>query len=140
MQWMILPLKRYFDFKGRSRRKEFWMFVLFGIIAGVAATIVDASLGYGSVSSSVGDGSANFAFESNGPVVIIVWLALLIPSIACAVRRLHDTDRSGWWLLLIFIPIIGWIVLIVFYCLDGTSGTNRFGADPKGPDIEQVFS
>src|SRR3546814_14139645 len=66
-------------------------------------------------------------------------LALLLPSLACAVRRLPDTDRSGWWLLLGLVPFVGAIILIVFYCLEGTKGPNRFGADPIG-DVQETFA
>jgi uncharacterized membrane protein YhaH (DUF805 family) len=117
MNWMVLPLRRYAEFSGRSRRKEYWMFVLFNIIVGIVTTALDALLG--------------FDFGATGPLNALASLALLVPGIAVAVRRLHDTDRSGWWFLLIFVPILGWIALLVFYCLDGTRGPNRFGPDPK---------
>jgi uncharacterized membrane protein YhaH (DUF805 family) len=135
MEWMIMPLKRYIDFSGRSQRKEFWMFVLLQVILLVIASFVDVALGYGKVDSyaQATEGySAGFAVNSSGPAVIIVGLALLIPAIAVAVRRLHDTDRSGWWLLFGLVPLVGAITLIVFYCLEGTAGPNRFGEDPKG--------
>jgi len=142
MEWMILPLKRYFEFTGRSRRKEFWMFALFLFILGIVASIVDHILGYGAVTTTSGPGSFNFSYTSYGPLTIILLLGTIIPRIAVAIRRLHDTDRSGWWLLLILIPIIGWIILLVFYCTDGTHGPNRFGEDPKGPGegVAEVFS
>src|SRR3546814_18554062 len=65
-----------------------------------------------------------------GPVSVIVALALLLPSLAAAARRMHDTDRSGWWILIAIVPLIGWIVFIVFAARDGPSGPNRFGRDP----------
>lgn len=128
MEWMILPFRRFAEFTGRSRRQEFWMFTLLSIIAAIAAALVDLMFGFGP--------------ESNGPVGIVVSLAFLIPSISVSIRRLHDVDRSGWWLLLALIPILGWIVLIVWNCTDGTRGTNRYGADPKNPDsdLQSVFS
>ncbi len=130
MEWMILPIKRFAEFKGRSRRKEYWMFFLFGIIVGVVTSILDIMLG--SVES----------FGDNGPINGISSLFLLVPSIAVAVRRLHDIDRSGWWFLLILIPVLGWIALLVFYVTEGTRGENRFGEDPKNPagDVEQIFA
>jgi uncharacterized membrane protein YhaH (DUF805 family) len=134
MEWMILPLKRYVDFKGRSRRKEYWMFVLFTIILCVAASFIDISLGYGSASTYSGDGSVGASFNANGPATVILMLALFLPGLAVTVRRLHDTDRSGWWILIGLVPLVGWIVLLVFYCTEGTRGDNRFGADPKGAD------
>jgi len=135
MEWMILPLKRYFDFRGRSRRREFWMFVVLEIVLITIAMFVDVALGYGQADSyaHATDGySAGFSVNSQGPVTIIAMLALFIPAIAVAARRLHDTERSAWWLLLFFVPLFGWIALLVFYCLEGTSGPNRFGEDPKG--------
>lgn len=119
MEWAVLPLKKYADFTGRARRKEYWMFVLltFGIY--IAASILDSIAG---MSGAVGG--------VYGPIMVAAALGLLIPSIAVGVRRLHDTDRSGWWLLIAFVPIIGGIVLLVFMVLEGTRGSNRFGADP----------
>ena len=93
MEWMILPLKRYADFSGRSRRKEYWMFFLFTIIVSVALGIIDAVLGL-----NFGSG-----FSSNGVLGSLFSLATLVPSLAVGIRRLHDTDRSGWWLLLVFL-------------------------------------
>jgi uncharacterized membrane protein YhaH (DUF805 family) len=128
MDWMILPFRRFFDFSGRSRRMEFWMFTLLSVLASIAGTVVDIALG--------------FSFDDVGPVASIVSLAFLIPSLSVSFRRLHDVDRSAWWLLLVFLPIIGWIVLLVWNCSDGTSGPNRFGPDPKNPDgdLQAVFS
>jgi uncharacterized membrane protein YhaH (DUF805 family) len=128
MEWMILPFRRFGEFTGRSRRREFWMFTLFSLLAALVATAVDAALG--------------FALEDNGPVSIIQSLAFLVPSVSVSIRRLHDIDRSGWWLLLVLIPIIGWLVLLIWECTDGTAGTNRFGVDPKDPqgDLQSVFS
>lgn len=140
MQWMILPLKRYVQFSGRSRRKEFWMFALLALIVYVVASILDGLIGFGSAQTYSGaDGLYGASYSSWGPFEGIVTLGLLIPSLAVAVRRLHDTDRSGWWLLIGLIPLVGSIVLLVFYCLDGTKGENRFGIDPKGPDVVDVF-
>jgi uncharacterized membrane protein YhaH (DUF805 family) len=125
---MILPLKRYAEFGGRSRRKEYWMFTVFNILLSIAALLIDRLAGFG--------------IEDNGPVGIVVSLGLLVPGLTVWVRRLHDIDRSAWWVLLIFIPIIGWIALLVFACTEGTQGSNRFGEDPKNPlgDLGRVFS
>ena len=140
MEWMVLPLKRYAEFSGRSRRKEYWMFFLLTIILSVVAGVLDTLLGFGSAASYSGAGGVGASFRSNGPIGLILSLGLLVPSIAVAVRRLHDTDRSGWWLLLVLLPIIGWIALFVFYCLAGTRGPNRFGPDPKGENLRDVFA
>ncbi len=128
MDWMLLPLKRYAEFAGRSRRKEYWLYTLFVMIISIVSALADAAIG--------------FDWESNGPVNSIVGLALLCPSLAVSVRRLHDIGRSGWWLLLVLLPIIGWIALLIWACSDGTQGPNRFGVDPKNPDgdLRAVFS
>lgn len=133
MEWMILPLRRYAQFSGRARPKEYWMYVLFLILCGIAICIIETMLGLG-VSNQwayhrgwmMGAG----AYHSGGPLLGLFWLATLIPSIAVAVRRLHDTGRSGWWLLIGLIPLIGAIVLLVFMIQSGTRGPNRFGPDP----------
>lgn len=121
MNWYLKVLKQYFDFGGRARRKEYWMYTLFNLLALIAAAIIDSALG--------------LAGESGvGPVYGLYALAVLIPGIAVSVRRLHDIDRSGWWLLILLIPLIGAIVLLVWACMGGTQGDNRFGPDPKADD------
>lgn len=143
MDWMLMPLRRYADFSGRSRRKEYWMYLLFVIIVSVVLAIVDRALGLGgSSSSSVATSGAQIGAGASyhaGVLGIIFTLATLIPSIAVGVRRLHDTDRSGWWLLIALVPLIGGIVLLVFFLLDGTPGPNRFGPNPKDPAPETAF-
>ncbi|MEL7197664.1 MAG: DUF805 domain-containing protein [Pseudomonadota bacterium] len=129
MGWMILPLQRYFDFQGRSRRKEYWMFFLLIIIGAVVAGIIDGVLG---MAGSVGG--------LYGPATLLWLLAIIIPSLACQVRRFHDQDKSGWFVLLGFIPIVGGIIVLVFMCLEGTTGPNSYGPDPKNPYDEEVFS
>jgi uncharacterized membrane protein YhaH (DUF805 family) len=128
MSYMILPLKRYFDFKGRSRRKEYWMFLLFVMIGLFVMMYLDTALGLGGTTetySEYGDGSAAVgASMTGGTLTLIYYLAIIIPSIAVAVRRAHDQNKSGWWIL---VPIYGFILMF----LDGTRGTNRFGPDPK---------
>jgi uncharacterized membrane protein YhaH (DUF805 family) len=119
MEWYLKVLKNYVGFSGRARRTEFWMFVLFNVIAGVITQILDRAFGWG-------DGSAY-----TGPITLLYSLAVFLPSLAVAVRRLHDTNRSGWWILLGLIPIVGFIVLIVFYAQAGNVGANQFGPDPK---------
>ena len=123
MEWYLKVLKNYVGFSGRARRTEFWMFVLFNIIASVIASIVDRLFGWG-------DGSLN-----TGPIALLYSLAVLLPSLAVGVRRLHDSNRSGWWILIGLVPFVGWIVLIVFYAQAGTVGANQFGPDPKGPEV-----
>ncbi|MFT6607760.1 MAG: uncharacterized membrane protein YhaH (DUF805 family) [Halocynthiibacter sp.] len=105
---------KYVTFTGRARPAEFWYWVLFTMSASIALSIIDAVI--------IGGGNQLFS-----PLFSI---AVFLPSLAVAVRRLHDTDHSGWFYLLIFIPIIGWIILIVFYATEGTRGDNRFGPNP----------
>ena len=222
MKWMLMPLRRYADFQGRSRRMEYWMWVLFNVVLQCALLIpliilalsnpdYEGDSGYYSSSgyerssderrdrdydrssdressSSYDDedsyssdrdrdrdadrgrdrdrygsrdrdrdGSFNFSFyvsvdllamaQAAGPVgwvLLGLWalwvLVTLIPNLAVAIRRLHDTDKSGWMLLIGFIPLIGAIVLLVFYFMEGTRGPNRFGPDPKGPPVNQTFA
>lgn len=128
MEWMLLPFRRYAEFGGRSRRKEYWMFTLLGVLVAAALRIV------------FGDGTS-MGLSGTGTIINGLWgLGSFIPSLAVAFRRLHDTDRSAWWLLLWLVPIVGWIVLLVFLCQDGTRGGNRFGHDPKQRDLGDVFS
>ncbi|NSX56497.1 DUF805 domain-containing protein [Parasulfitobacter algicola] len=118
---------KYVTFSGRARRSEYWYFTLFNFLVGIVLGIVDGVI-------SGGDP------DSVGIFGTIYSLAVFLPGLAVAIRRLHDTDRSGWWYLLVFIPIIGWIVLLVFFCTNGTEGENRFGHDPKHENEADVFS
>ncbi|AYK17685.1 DUF805 domain-containing protein [Aeromonas veronii] len=114
MNWYISVLKQYAVFSGRARRTEYWMFVLCNVIVMLLLGMVDKLIG--------GD---------NELISSIYSLAVLLPSLAVAARRLHDSDRSAWWLLLGLIPIIGTLVLIYFMVCNGQQGPNRFGDDPK---------
>jgi uncharacterized membrane protein YhaH (DUF805 family) len=112
--------KKYACFSGRARRQEYWLFVLFNIIAGIIVGVISGVL------VSVTNVTA-FAFLGT-----IYNLAVLIPGFAVLFRRLHDIGKSGWWWLIAFIPLFGWIVLIVFCCLDSQPGENQYGPNPKG--------
>jgi uncharacterized membrane protein YhaH (DUF805 family) len=160
IDWAKRPLQKYADFSGRAPRAEFWWYILAVVVASVVARTIDSILGI------------EFA-GSYGPLYLIVSLGLLVPNIAVAVRRLHDTNRSGWWLLLPIVPyclafalggaalfggatsgagmaglgiagiflLIGAgcaIAVLVFYCLPGTPGDNRYGPDPYGVDAAAV--
>ena len=117
---MFDALKKYAGFNGRARRKEYWLFMLLYFIAMVVAGLFDDLV--------VGE---RVAFDSTmGVFSWIVFLGLLIPSTAVSVRRLHDKNLRGWWVLLFLIPLIGTIALFILYCMRGTDGENRFGADP----------
>ena len=127
MHWMLMPLRRYADFSGRSRRREYWMFVLLNLLISLAVWTLLALTFFAGMSETEMTTILTSVFLHYG----LVSLAFLIPGIAVTVRRLHDTDRSGWTILLGLIPIVGAIVLLVFYCSEGTNGPNRFGPDPK---------
>jgi len=120
MNWYIDVLKKYAVFQGRARRKEYWFFVLFNVIISIGLTIVDVMIGTFNAETGIAYLSTLYS------------LAVLIPSIAVSVRRLHDTDRTGWWLFIALIPLIGLIVLLVFMFLDSQPGDNKYGANPKG--------
>ncbi|MEM0515262.1 DUF805 domain-containing protein [Pseudoalteromonas sp. YIC-827] len=117
MEYFMDALKRYADFSGRTRRKGYWMFILFYLIFSIVVTVIDSVLGT--------------AFLG-----MIFSLALLIPSLAIGARRLHDTGRSGWWQLLYFLPIIGFIVLLIFFVQDSQDGDNDHGPNPKDAGLE----
>ena len=198
MNWMLMPLRRYADFSGRSRRMEFWMWQLFlwvvSMVMLVIGMIVIGSAMFAVLGSnpdafsSSGDYSYDSTYYSDvdseaaaatiGVAGIVIFglfglfgLATFIPNLAVTIRRLHDTDRSGWWILaplapyavglfmgimavaapdlsivaglvmlLAMLAALGLgIMLLVFYCLEGTRGPNRFGPDPKGPTHEETF-
>jgi uncharacterized membrane protein YhaH (DUF805 family) len=119
MNWYLEVLKKYAVFNGRARRKEYWYFALFNLIISIVLAIVDNMLG--SFSSGAGIGLLGGIYS----------LAIFIPGLAGSVRRLHDTDRSGWWLLIFLIPLIGAIVLLIFMLQDSTPGGNTYGENPK---------
>ena len=137
VDWMLMPYRRYFDFRGRSRRREYWLFGLFYMLVSMAVVAV-----FGAPSTAYF--STRFRYETltTGTAQLVLnlfGLVSFIPSLAVSVRRLHDIDRSGWWLLLWLVPVLGWIVLFVFICLDGTYGRNRYGYDPKGRGTADIF-
>jgi len=188
MNYMLMPLRRYADFNGRSRRKEYWLWQLFNLIifsllvipliasffsamsrvnerGGVTrADSYSSSYESGSDSTSSTDSDSAFSYESGAsysakydvdpfmlmdelgtlPWILIgllsLWsLVIFIPTLAVTIRRLHDQDKSGWMYLLVFVPIVGAIIVLVFMFLEGTRGPNRFGEDPKGPDVGRTF-
>jgi len=118
MNWYLEVLKKYAVFSGRARRKEYWMFFLFNIIIGLVLGLIEGIVG--------------IAPESDQSILANLYsLAVLIPGIAVSVRRLHDTDRIGWWLLIGLVPLIGAIVLLVFMVQDSKPGQNQYGENPK---------
>ncbi|MGD0398925.1 MAG: DUF805 domain-containing protein [Syntrophobacteraceae bacterium] len=118
MNWYIEVLRKYAVFSGRARRKEYWMFFLFNMIIFCVLSVIEDIL--------------RIAPQTNGSVLASIYaLGILIPGIAVGVRRLHDTNRSGWWLLLALVPLIGSVVLIVFMVQDSQPGDNQYGQNPK---------
>lgn len=143
MEWMLMPYRRYFDFSGRSRRKEYWMFTLLAVIVAVVLCALMFSGGFPAQEFDAETGVAatpGVMFWIGATGLGIFWLATIIPSIAVQVRRFHDQDRSGWMVLLAFIPYVGGIIVLVFMCLEGTRGPNRYGPDPKDPLNADVFA
>jgi uncharacterized membrane protein YhaH (DUF805 family) len=120
MNWYLEALKKYAVFNGRARRKEYWMFTLFNFIIAFGIGFMEGLFGMG----------GEFAL---GPISIVYALAVLIPGLAVSIRRLHDTGRSGWWLFITAIPIIGPLVLIWFMIQEGQATDNLYGPDPKNP-------
>jgi uncharacterized membrane protein YhaH (DUF805 family) len=118
---------KYATFSGRARRSEFWFWALFAFLVNtVVAIIVSATGGY-----SINTETMMPEFGATYLLVVVVGLALLLPNLAVTVRRLHDTDRSGFWWFIGLVPFVGAIVLLVFMILEGTRGPNRFGPDPR---------
>lgn len=136
MEWMILPLKRYADFKGRSIRREYWMFVLFSFLVSIALSLLDAALGFGghtnSYSTAAGGNYAAGGGVSGGLLANIWSLAVFIPSLAVGVRRLHDLDRTGWWMLAPMVPIVIGAVLFFAAIRNGVGGSGMGGAGMVG--------
>ncbi|MBY6202619.1 DUF805 domain-containing protein [Maritalea mobilis] len=112
-------LGKYATFSGRAQRSEFWWFYLFSLIVSAVLQMVDRAL-FGTL---VGG-------QDVGILAPLFSLAILLPGLAVGARRLHDTDRSGWWLLIALIPIVGFLVLLYFFVQRGTAGPNQHGADP----------
>lgn len=122
MNWYLNCFKKnYANFNGRARRTEYWMFTLFNIIAVIVILVLAGILG--SISETLG--------TIMGLVYIIYVFAALIPGLAVSVRRLHDTGKSGWFILVAFIPLVGGIILLVLMCLDSMPMDNQYGPNPK---------
>ena len=114
----------YTNFKGRARRSEYWFIQLFLIATNIAVAVVDLALMNGDVERFIANGG--------GGIVGLIWiLATIVPALAVLIRRLHDTNRSGWWALIGLIPVAGAIVLLVFTVEDSNKGVNKYGASPK---------
>jgi uncharacterized membrane protein YhaH (DUF805 family) len=124
MEWFLKVVRdNYANFKGRARRKEYWMFVLFCFLFAIVAVILDNILG-----TTIEIGYQSLPY---GWIYSIYGLALIIPSLAVLVRRLHDVGKSGGWFFIVLIPLIGSIWLLVLLCTEGNSGENVYGPSPK---------
>lgn len=119
MDWFIAAFRKYAVFSGRARRREYWFFVLFYLLFYFGLSFLEVMLGGPQVSAEGGVWTALYS------------LFMLLPFLAVSVRRLHDTGRSGWWLLVGFIPIVGTLILLWFNIQNSQPGTNRFGPNPK---------
>ena len=158
MHWIKEPFRRCFDYSGRSRRREYWTYALLTFVAMILVSTIEEKLGLSRPSPTGGS-------SENGPLSGILFLCLAVPGLAVAVRRLHDSDRTGWWIALPVAPILFWMValvggfsgrvpfglvlvailvapliLLVLMCLPGTRGPNRFGPDPKAENLADVFA
>lgn len=118
MNWFITALKKYADFSGRAQRSEYWYFILFYFLIYLGLFVISA-VGGRVIGSAV------------GVLLILFSLAMLIPSLSVCARRLHDTDRTGWWMLISLVPLLGGIILLIFLVQDSQPGENRFGLNPK---------
>ena len=149
MEWMLMPLRRYAEFSGRSRRKEYWMFaLLMFIVYAIGGGLMFSAL-WPMITAGVTPTAESFTtgFYVGAGLLGIITLAIFIPALAVTVRRLHDRDMSGWWYLGVIIlgqvPYLGALVqlgFLVLMCLPGTPGPNRFGPDPKGGDSFEAFA
>lgn len=138
MEWMLMPYRRYADFSGRSRRKEYWMFVL---LSAIVAIVCMALMLAGGMSLDESGEAAPGPLFWLGIAILVIWgVGSIVPSIAVQVRRFHDQDKSGWMVLLGFIPYVGGLIVFIFMCIEGTRGSNRFGNDPKNPTNSDVFA
>jgi len=118
MNWYLSTLKKYAVFRGRAQRKEYWMFFLYNMIIFFLLGVIEAIVG--------------ISPELDESILASIYaLLLLLPSLAVGVRRLHDIGKSGWWMLLALIPVIGTIILVFFFIKDGDMGTNQYGPNPK---------
>ena len=120
MNWYVDVLRKYAVFSGRARRKEYWFFVLFNLLIVAGLTLVDTFVGTYDPVREVGLLSGLYG------------IGVILPSVAVGARRLHDSGRTAWWLLIGLVPVIGAIVLLIFFVLDSQMGDNEYGPNPKG--------
>ena len=137
--WMLMPYRRYAEFTGRSQRMEYWLFWLFFyVVVVLLIVLMFAGLPWGEIEDPGAAPGPIFWAGLAGS--ILFFLVSFVPGIAVTVRRFHDQDLTGWLYLLNFVPYIGALIVLVFMCLDGTRGPNRFGDDPKDCNMGEVFA
>jgi uncharacterized membrane protein YhaH (DUF805 family) len=133
MKWFIKVLKQYADFNGRARRKEFWMFTLFFMIFGYCTVYIDMKLG--TTFNILGSSGHYYGQKIGGGAISFIYcMALIVPYVAVGIRRLHDIGKSGFYYFIGLVPIIGWIILLVWFCRDTQVGDNEYGLNPKASD------
>src|ERR1700694_291507 len=123
MNWYLQALKKYADFSGRARRREYWFYILFYLIIMIVLMICDGFIGTTMQGAGIGILTGIYA------------LAVLIPTLAVTVRRLHDTGRSGWWIFIQLVPIVGVFILLYFLVSDSKPETNAYGPSPKAGEV-----
>jgi len=131
VKWFVKCMRQYADFHGRARRTEYWMFSLVLLVIGTGCQLLDGWLFGVSLNPFAGPATGTLVSVQVGWIGLLLTLVTLVPGFAVQVRRLHDTDRSGWWSLLVLVPVLGWIALVVLSVLAGDGHPNRFGPDPK---------
>jgi len=132
--WYIKALKNYAVFKGRATRSEFWYFQLTYLVVALLSFVIAFAVGLVAALTGANANDAQTALETTSDGLYSLYvLAVLVPALAVTVRRLHDTGKSGWWLLIALIPVIGNLVLLVFLCIDSELGTNKYGSNQKAP-------
>ncbi len=131
-------LSKFVTWQGRATRSEYWYFTLFALLCYAAGAVVDNVLG--TTFKVLNPQTGLEQSMGYGYAYMLVGLALVLPSLAVIVRRLHDTDRSGWWYWIALIPLVGLILLLVWFCSRGTEGVNAYGPDPLGGDQARIFN
>ncbi|KLV08835.1 membrane protein [Photobacterium aquae] len=131
MNWYIAVLKKYAVFNGRARRQEYWYFLLFNVLIAVCLSLIDTYI----INPLLGIPAGT---EEGGLLSSVYSLAVLVPSIAVGVRRLHDIGKSGWWLLISLIPLIGVLVLVYFFVQDSHPEANEYGPNPKDSHASNI--
>lgn len=124
--------RKYFDFNTRSSRSEFWLFIIFLLITGSIVTVIEGQLFPGDTVPNAGLAFSFGADASNGPLSAIFSIIVFIPWLSASVRRLHDIGKSGWWVIVGFIPLIGWLMMLIWLVRSGDVDDNVYGCDPLG--------